>query len=162
MTQSQADRFPVAVIAVACVLSAAGCNPASTSADTSTSPVLEGALVMVESTLVAPEEGPPVAVPPPSPLTTTPTPAAKAETQTAPAAASGPAAPRETRPSTVQSVVIAGLPPGPGREVVQRVSEIFTERRTPKVAAVALANKNARMIWAIMTSGERYREPLAA
>lgn len=32
-------------------------------------------------------------------------------------------------------------------------------RRTPKVAAVALANKNARMIWAIMTSGERYREP---
>jgi transposase len=35
-------------------------------------------------------------------------------------------------------------------------------RRTPKVAAVALANKNARMAWAIMTSGERYREPLAA
>lgn len=35
-------------------------------------------------------------------------------------------------------------------------------RRTPKVAAVALANKNARMMWAIMTSGERYREPLAA
>ena len=35
-------------------------------------------------------------------------------------------------------------------------------RRTPKVAAVALANKNARMVWAIMTSGERYREPLAA
>jgi len=35
-------------------------------------------------------------------------------------------------------------------------------RRTPKVAAVALANKNARMIWAIKNSGERYREPLAA
>lgn len=35
-------------------------------------------------------------------------------------------------------------------------------RRTPKVAAVALANKNAWMIWAIMTSGERYREPLPA
>lgn len=34
-------------------------------------------------------------------------------------------------------------------------------RRTPKVAAVALANKTARMVWAIMTSGERYREPLA-
>lgn len=34
-------------------------------------------------------------------------------------------------------------------------------RRTPKVAAVALANKNARMVWAIMTSGERYREPVA-
>ncbi|MFI8683865.1 IS110 family transposase [Brevundimonas diminuta] len=35
-------------------------------------------------------------------------------------------------------------------------------RRTPKVAAVALANKTARMVWAIMTSGKRYREPLAA
>ena len=32
-------------------------------------------------------------------------------------------------------------------------------RRTTKIAAVALANKNARMIWAIMTSGEAYREP---
>ena len=28
-----------------------------------------------------------------------------------------------------------------------------------KVAAVALANKTARMVWALMTSGERYREP---
>jgi transposase len=35
-------------------------------------------------------------------------------------------------------------------------------RRTAKVAAVALANKMARMIWAIMTSGERYREPSPA
>ncbi len=35
-------------------------------------------------------------------------------------------------------------------------------RRTPKVAAVALANKNARMVWALMTSGERYREPVVA
>jgi transposase len=35
------------------------------------------------------------------------------------------------------------------------------ERRTTKIAAVALANKTARMIWAIMTSGERYREPVA-
>jgi transposase len=35
-------------------------------------------------------------------------------------------------------------------------------RRKAKVAAVALANKNARMIWAMMTSGERYREPQAA
>ena len=35
-------------------------------------------------------------------------------------------------------------------------------RRKAKVAAVALANKTARMVWAMMTSGERYREPLAA
>lgn len=34
------------------------------------------------------------------------------------------------------------------------------ERRTAKIAAVALANKNARMIWAMMTRGENYREPL--
>ena len=34
-------------------------------------------------------------------------------------------------------------------------------RRKAKVAAVALANNNARMIWAMMASGERYREPLA-
>ncbi len=35
-------------------------------------------------------------------------------------------------------------------------------RRKPKIAAVALANKNARMIWAMMASGERYLEPQIA
>lgn len=35
-------------------------------------------------------------------------------------------------------------------------------RRKPKVAAVALANKTARTIWAMMISSERYREPIAA
>ena len=35
-------------------------------------------------------------------------------------------------------------------------------RRSPKIAAVALANKMARMIWAMMVTGERYREPVVA
>jgi transposase len=35
-------------------------------------------------------------------------------------------------------------------------------RKKVKVAAVALANKTARTIWALMISGERYREPTAA
>lgn len=33
------------------------------------------------------------------------------------------------------------------------------ERRKPKVAEMALANKNARIAWALMSSGARYREP---
>lgn len=34
-------------------------------------------------------------------------------------------------------------------------------RRPTKVAAIALANKLARMVWAMMTRGEHYREPVA-
>ena len=34
-------------------------------------------------------------------------------------------------------------------------------RRTPKIAAVALANKTARIIWALMVTGDRYTEPQA-
>ena len=35
-------------------------------------------------------------------------------------------------------------------------------RRTTKIAAVALANKIARMVWAMMARGERYKEPVGA
>ena len=35
-------------------------------------------------------------------------------------------------------------------------------RKKPKVAAVALANKNARIIWAMMATGEPYRETALA
>ena len=35
-------------------------------------------------------------------------------------------------------------------------------RKKAKVAAVALANKIARTVWAMMITGDRYREPLAA
>jgi transposase len=34
-------------------------------------------------------------------------------------------------------------------------------RKPAKVAAVALANKIARMVWAMMARGERYKEPIA-
>jgi transposase len=34
-------------------------------------------------------------------------------------------------------------------------------RRPTKVAAIALANKIARMAWALMAKGEHYREPVA-
>jgi transposase len=34
-------------------------------------------------------------------------------------------------------------------------------RRPTKVAAIALANKTARTVWALMVSGERYRDPQA-
>jgi transposase len=36
------------------------------------------------------------------------------------------------------------------------------DRRGPNIAAVALANKNARTLWALLTSGEEYRMPAAA
>jgi transposase len=32
-------------------------------------------------------------------------------------------------------------------------------RTATKLAAVALANKTARIVWALMTSGESYRDP---
>jgi transposase len=34
-------------------------------------------------------------------------------------------------------------------------------RRSTKIAAIALANKIARMVWAMMAKGERYRQPVA-
>lgn len=41
------------------------------------------------------------------------------------------------------------------------LAQLLTRRRA-KVAAVAMANKTARTVWAMMMTGERYREPLAA
>ncbi len=54
--------------------------------------------------------------------------------------------------------------------VIRRVKQVgytrrpwlaeLMERRSTKVAAIALANKNARTAWAIMAHGTRYKEPL--
>ena len=38
----------------------------------------------------------------------------------------------------------------------------LVSRKRPQVATVALANKMARMAWAVLTKGEAYRPPLAA
>jgi transposase len=35
------------------------------------------------------------------------------------------------------------------------------DRRGPNIAAVALANKNARTLWALLTRAEEYRAPAA-
>ena len=35
-------------------------------------------------------------------------------------------------------------------------------RRGPNVAAVALANKNTRVMWALLVRGDNYRTPAAA
>jgi hypothetical protein len=38
----------------------------------------------------------------------------------------------------------------------------LVSRKRKQVATVALANKMARMAWAVLTKGEAYRPPLAA
>jgi transposase len=38
----------------------------------------------------------------------------------------------------------------------------LSARRGPNIAAVALANKNARVMWALLTRSEKYRVPVAA
>ena len=37
--------------------------------------------------------------------------------------------------------------------------QAILSRRPPKVAAVALANKTARIVWALLTKGSHYRNP---
>jgi hypothetical protein len=44
---------------------------------------------------------------------------------------------------------------------VPRGRALDTLYRSGKVAAIALANKIARLAWAMMAKGERYKEPAA-
>ena len=39
----------------------------------------------------------------------------------------------------------------------QTCLELLAERRNPNIAAVALANKNARIVWALLAHGREYR-----
>jgi transposase len=50
----------------------------------------------------------------------------------------------------------------PGRPGVSAWLLKLLERKPRKVAAVALANKMARILWAMLTSGSTYRPALAA
>jgi transposase len=47
----------------------------------------------------------------------------------------------------------------PGRAGLSAWLLSLLQRRPRKLAAVALANKMARIVWAMMTSGEAYRQP---
>lgn len=40
--------------------------------------------------------------------------------------------------------------------------QALLSRRPPKVAAVALANKTARIVWALLTKGSHHRKPVIA
>lgn len=53
------------------------------------------------------------------------------------------------------TAVIQQVRKGRGRQPAWLVE--LVRRKPPKLAAVALANKNARIIWKLMTSGEAYR-----
>ena len=47
------------------------------------------------------------------------------------------------------------------RDTPLAVATALLARRPTKVAAIALANKLARMAWAMMARNERYKEPAA-
>lgn len=50
----------------------------------------------------------------------------------------------------------------PGRRSASVWLLELLKRRPRKLVAVALANKMARIVWAMMTSGEAYRQPTPA
>jgi len=58
------------------------------------------------------------------------------------------------------SVINAAMRPG-SKQMTDWLRALL-QRKPHKLAAVALANKMARVAWALMTSGQSYRRPLAA
>ena len=47
------------------------------------------------------------------------------------------------------------------RPMLQNVKKALANLEPSTHAAIALANKIARMVWAMMARGERYKEPVA-
>ncbi len=65
-------------------------------------------------------------------------------------------------PSTHATAVIK-VASKPGNKLATAWLSKLLQRRPRKLAAVALANKMARIAWAMMTTGEAYRQqPVAA
>ena len=62
--------------------------------------------------------------------------------------------------SGATSVIQAAVRPG-GRQMTEWLRALLL-RKPRKLAAVALANKMARIAWAMMTTGQTYRRPSAA
>ena len=59
------------------------------------------------------------------------------------------------------ALAVIRLRQDPWHQISALADGLLLARRPTKVAAIALANKIARMVWAMMARGERYKEPVA-
>lgn len=62
--------------------------------------------------------------------------------------------------AAARAYAIANALDGLDRAEAARLAKLL-ERRPVNVAVVALANKTARIVWAVLTRGETYRRPTA-
>ena len=67
----------------------------------------------------------------------------------------------------LRKLLVLGATSGLGRarrarDPMARWTQSLTQRRAPRLVSVALANKMARIVWAVMAHGEIYRPEAAA